>query len=324
LSRTLRIAGRLLAIAVLGFGLFVIAARGGWLRPDDTVLRERYGLSRSQYISVDEQQLHLVDEGQGPVIVLVHGSYGSLRMWRDWAEALKGRYRVIRFDRPGMGLSGANPDARYDGDAEAELIGKLADQLKLERFSLVGTSSAGEGVAHYAARHPERIDALILSNIAAGPLTPHPQPRPWWFKATLMVDPWFKGWHSQSLWRGVLEGNFADKSQVTPQLVREWTELNNRTQGWPRKPWPLGKPFAGTPADLAAIKSPVLLLWSDSDPETPVDDDGNRALALLPSTDKSLVTIPKCGHMMPIECGKQSGAQAAAFLDRVHQAAVNP
>lgn len=317
MKRGLKIAGAIGAIACLGFGLFVMAARSGWLRPDDAVLRERYGLPGSQYIAVGGQALHLVEEGSGDPVILVHGSYGSLRMWDAWAAALKPHYRVIRFDRPGMGLSGPSPDARYDGDAEAALIGRLADKLKLSRFALVGTSSAGEGVAHFAATHPDRVDALILANIAAGPLTPHPQPRPWWFTATLVADPLFKGWHSQYLWRGVLEGNFADKGKVTPQLVREWTELNNRTQGWPRKPWPSGKPFAGTPGDLAAIKAPTLLLWSDKDPETPVADDGQRALKLLASSDKALVTLPNCGHMMPIECGPQSAQAAVAFLGRV-------
>ena len=70
-------------------------------------------------ITIGEQQLHYVDEGTGPAVVLVHGSYASLRQWQAWADALKGSYRVIRFDRPGMGLSGPSPDARYDGDAEA-------------------------------------------------------------------------------------------------------------------------------------------------------------------------------------------------------------
>ena len=83
-----------------------------------------------------EQQLHYVDEGSGPAIVLVHGSYASLRKWQAWAGVLKAKYRVIRFDRPGMGLSGPSPDARYDGEAEAALIGQLADHLKLDRFML--------------------------------------------------------------------------------------------------------------------------------------------------------------------------------------------
>ncbi|WP_310532263.1 alpha/beta hydrolase [Novosphingobium sp.] len=324
MKRFLRRAGLVLLVVLLGCGLFVLAARSGWLRPDDKDLRARYGLSGSQYVTIGGQELHLVEEGSGPAVILVHGSYGSLRMWNEWADRLKRRYRVIRFDRPGMGLSGPNGDARYDGDAEAELIGKLADHLKLTRFTLVGTSSSGEGAAHFAALHPERIDAVILANIAAGPLVMHPQQRSAMFKVAAMVDPWLKGWHSQALWRGVLETNYVDKAKVTPELVREWTELNNRTQGWPRKPWPSGKPFSGTPDDLAAIKAPTLLLWSDRDPETPVEVDGRRALALLASTDKALVTIPDCGHMMPQECGPQSAVAAATFLDRLHFGETKP
>lgn len=322
MKRWQRWTGGVLLAGALGCGAFVLAARSGWLRPDDADLRARYGLPNSQFVTVGGQALHLVDEGSGPPVILVHGSYGSLRMWREWADALKGRHRVIRFDRPGMGLSGPSPDARYDGDAEAELIGRLADHLGLKRFSIVGTSSSGEGAAHFAAVHPERVDAVILANIAAGPLVMRPMDRSAMFKAAAFVDPWFKGWHSRALWRGVLEMNYADKSLVTPELVREWTDLNNRTQGWPRKPWPGGKPFAGTPADLKAITAPTLLLWSDRDPETPVEDDGQRALALLAAGDKALVTVPNCGHMMPQECGERSAGPAREFLDRVHFGAV--
>lgn len=316
--RALRITGALIALALVGAGGFVMAARNGMLRPDEGEMRARYGLPGSQFIDVDGQTVHLVDEGSGPPVILVHGSFASLRMWQDWADALKGRYRVIRFDRPGMGLSGPNPEGRYDGDAEAALIGKLADRLKLDRFVLVGTSSSGEGVAHYAATHPERLRGVVLANIAAGPLAFAPVDHGRWFKAVVSADPWFKGWHPQALWRGVLEMNFADPARISPGLVREWTELNNRAQGWPRKPRVGGlPPFAGTPADLKAITVPTLLLWSDKDPEVPLAKDGRNALALVGTSDKALRVVDDCGHMMPQECGPQSVAIARQFLDRV-------
>lgn len=305
---------QLLVVLLVAAAGFILAARAGWLRPEEAALRARYGQPHSRYIAVGAQQLHLVEQGSGPPVLLVHGSYGSVRMWRDWIAALAPGHRVIAFDRPGMGLSGPSPDARYDGEAEAVLIGKLADQLHLDEFALVGTSSSGEGVAHYAARHPARVSALILANIAAGPLKPAPPQLPAWFRATLMVDPLFKGWHPRLFWRGILEMNFADKGKVTPELVAEWTALNNRTQGWPRKPWPGGVPFAGTPADLAALKMPVLLLWSANDPEVPLEKDGRRAEALITAPGKRLVVIPRCGHMMPLECGPASAAAARAFL----------
>jgi len=320
--RPLRALLALALLALLGGGLFVLAARGGWLRPDEATMRQRYGLPASQFQTIGAQALHVVDEGSGPPVIMVHGSFASLRMWQDWAAALKGHYRVIRFDRPGMGLSGPNPQGRYDGDAEAELIGKLADRLKLGRFVLVGTSSSGEGVAHYAAQHPERLSGVVLANIAAGPLAfspPHYGP---WFRMVLATDPWLGGWHTQALWRGVLENNFADRARLTPALVREWTDLNNRAQGWRHEPRPGGaKAFAGTPADLAAITAPALVLWSDKDSEVPLARDGQRTMALLGSADKTLVVIRNCGHMMPQECGPESAGHVAAFLNRITAAA---
>ncbi len=306
------------AVALLGFAAFVVAARSGWLQPGEAELRARYGLPGSHYVMLGGQQLHYADEGSGPAIVLVHGSYASLRQWQAWADALNGSFRVIRFDRPGMGLSGPSPEARYDGDAEAALILKFADRLKLDRFVLAGTSSSGEGVAHFAAQHPQRVQGLILANIAAGPIkmdTSHLTPR---FKRVLAIEKWLGGWHMQAFWDEILHMNFADPTKVTPALVREWTELNNRAQGWPHRPRAGGKlAFAGTPDDLRAITAPTLLLWTDGDHETSAETHGQQTLALLASADKQLSVIAHCGHMLPQECGGQSAAVARPFLDKV-------
>jgi len=288
------------------------------VRQQEADLRRRYALPNSRFVNVAGQPLHYVDEGKGPPVILVHGSYDSLRSWDTWAAALRKHYRVIRFDRPFSGLSGAAPDGRGDGLAEAELIGRFADHLHLKRFALVGTSSSGEGVAHFAAIHPERLSALILANIAARPFKPDPSHMTPAFRAVVAEDAKLGGWHKPELWRGVLEMNWSDPGKITPALVQRWTDLNNRLQGARRVPRPDGQPFfSGTPADLAAIRTPTLLLWSDGDPETPVETHGKDALGLLASADKALVVIPHCGHMMPSECGAPSVAAAQAFLRRV-------
>ena len=98
---------------------------------------------------------------------------------------------------------------------------------------------------------------------------------------------------------GLLGGSAEDElSPIPPKLPphwsREWTELNNRAQGWPRQPRPGGKPrSAGTPDDLKAITAPTLLLWSDGDHETPAETHGQKALALLASKDKQLSVIAR-------------------------------
>lgn len=318
MASRLRAALAAAAFLVATAAAFVGAARAGWLKPDEATLRARYALSGSRFATVAGQPLHYVDEGQGPAVILVHGSFASLRMWNAWAAALRDRYRVIRFDRPRMGLSAPSPDGRSDGETDARVIGALADRLGLDRFALVGTSSSGEGVAHYAATHPGRVSAVILANVAAGPIRPAPPHFPAWFRAVLAVDPWLGGWHPRLFWRGILEQNYADPARVTPALVREWTELNNLPQGAPRVPAPGGRPpFAGTPADLAAIRAPALVLWSDRDPEVPLETHGRMTLARLGSLAKQLRVVPGCGHMLPLECGPASGTEARTFLDGV-------
>lgn len=317
--RAVRWAGVALLTAALGVGAYVGAARTGRLRPDEADMRARYGTSASQFIHVDGQMLHLVDEGprraDAPVIMLVHGSFASLHMWDGWAGALKDRYRVIRFDRPGMGLSGPQPQGLYDGDSEAELITALASKMKLPPFVLVGTSSAGEGVAHYAAQHGDALRGVVLANVAAGPLKLKPHFSPW-MKAVLMFDGMLGGHHTQALWNGVLRMNYADPSRVSPRLAREWTELNNRAQGWPRKF--RGKPpFSGTPEDMKAIRVPALVLWSDRDPEVPLAMDGMQTLERLGSKEKSLSVIKDCGHMMPLECPVASLLPFEAFIRKI-------
>ena len=283
-------------VALVGLGGYVGAARAGWLRPDEGAMRAQYGLPTSRYITVaaaQNQPLHVVDEGTGPVVVLVHGSFASLHMWDAWAAALKSHYRVIRFDRPGMGLSGPNLQGRYDGEAEASLIAALAQQLKLPPFVLVGTSSAGEGVAHFAATHPGALRAVVLA-----------------------FDGLLAGHHIPAFWAGILRMNYADPARVTPDTVTQWTQLNNRAQGWPRKFGPRPA-FTGTPDDLRAITSPALVLWSDSDPEVPLAKDGRQTLALLGSRDKTLAVVPHCGHMLALECPAPSLGPVRQFLDRV-------
>jgi pimeloyl-ACP methyl ester carboxylesterase len=301
---------------ILAIGVFAVAAGQGWLNPSESTLRERYAFDNSQFRSIAGRDVHVIDEGEGPAILLIHGSFGSLRMWDDWSKALKGNYRVVRFDRPGMGLTAPSPDARYGREAEMELIGPLLDDLGIDRVVIVATSSGGDAAAGWAALNPERVAGVIFANISAGPMRPRSLDElPFSVRASLKLSNWLGGWQPRALWRGALEYNFFDPAKVTPELVREWTELANRSQGWERNPAPPGYvPFSQAPADLAAIRAPALLLWSADDHDTSLEEHGEPALRLLGSADKALIVIPRCGHMMPIECGSQSVEAAMPFL----------
>ncbi|MAS85697.1 MAG: alpha/beta hydrolase, partial [Erythrobacteraceae bacterium] len=102
----LRIVLLILALLVTAFLIF---------RTPDTdpaEMRAKYGGEPSQFVEIgDGVTVHLRDEGpkDAPAIILLHGSNADLHTWQPWVDALKARYRVIRFDQVGHGLTGPDP-----------------------------------------------------------------------------------------------------------------------------------------------------------------------------------------------------------------------
>ena len=160
--RFLRFLGFLLAGLVLASLLALVVAL--WVYRDIPAeqLEAKYTSPASRFISIDGVRIHYRDEGSGPVLVLIHANFGNLISWDPWVEALRGRYRVIRFDMPGHGLTGPDPSGDYSLERTVDITGRFVDALELERFSLGGTSLGGTVSIHYAAAHPERVEKLIL------------------------------------------------------------------------------------------------------------------------------------------------------------------
>jgi len=290
------------------------APAGGF--PSQPELEARHCLANSRFAEIDSVRIHYVDEGQGPAIVLLHGSYASLRQWDDWADGLKADHRVLRFDMPATGLSG--PASDYGAEAKLSLIRGLTALLGVDRFLLVATSSAGVAGAAFAAACPERLSGLILNNIGVGPVQHDAGRMSPAFRAALAADALHPHWHEEELWRQVMLANYADPTRLSDAVVTRWTELNNRQFPEAMRPDPVKveAEFARTPDDLARIAVPTLVLWSDRDPEVPLEREGRLALALLATPDKQLVVIPDAGHMMPEECGARGLAHALPFIRR--------
>ncbi len=304
-------------VLISGIAALFFAARAGWLTPSDDSLRARYGLAESQFTTIDGETVHFTDQGHGPAVVLMHGTYGSLRNWEEWVEALNPRYRVIRFDRPRMGLSGPAPAGRTGSEQELSIISALTKKLGVKRFFLVATSSAGGAGTAYAASHPERVRGLILSNIAVGSYQGRSE-RSATLRLLLAMDPWLNGWRSQEFWRQVLLINLENDEKVTDDLAREWSELNNRAQRMPPANFQsLDERSKQTIEGLKRMSVPTLLLWSDNDHERPVEIVGQYGLEVLASVDKSLEIVAGCGHIMPLDCGSDSARHAMTFFDRL-------
>ncbi|MFZ2994763.1 alpha/beta fold hydrolase [Sphingobium sp.] len=303
--------------AVLGAMIMTPAVSAQTL-PQDQALRARYALPASQFAIIDGEPIHYVDEGKGPTILLLHGSFGSLLQWNRWAARLKMHYRVVRIDLPPAGLSGPSPDANYTVERKIAIIEGLRARLGLDRFLLVSTSSSGIVGAAYAALHSEHLTGLIYSNAPVGKLVMDASQFPDALKQAVAEDATHKGYHKPNYWRQIILHNVEDKRRVTPKLVREWTDLNNRYLTMP--PMRVDKGATSherTPDDLPKITAPTLFLWSAQDHEASVEGDARRGMALLTTKDKQLAVIPRCGHMLPIDCDDRALDGAMPFIRRV-------
>lgn len=125
---------------------------------------------RTRIIHVDGLRLlcrHWGDES-APAIVLLHGLRGFSGTWRTLAASLAADYHLIGLDQRGRGDSDWDPGHDYYTDAYLADLEGVVDQLALSRFALLGHSMGGTTSYVYASRHPDRLAALIIEDIAPG------------------------------------------------------------------------------------------------------------------------------------------------------------
>lgn len=125
---------------------------------------------RTQLIRVNDLRLLCRHWGDAaaPAVVLLHGLRGFSGTWRILAASLAGDYHFIALDQRGRGDSDWDPHHNYYTDAYLADLQGVVDQLALKRFALLGHSMGGTTSYVYASRHPERLAALIIEDIAPG------------------------------------------------------------------------------------------------------------------------------------------------------------
>ena len=124
---------------------------------------------RSRELMLGRHRLHYIDEGEGPVLLMVHGNPTWSFYWRDLVLALRDRYRVIAVDHIGCGLS----DKPSPADYSYRLAQRVADlrqfieTLDLRAITLVAHDWGGGIGMGAAVAVPERFARFVLMNTAA-------------------------------------------------------------------------------------------------------------------------------------------------------------
>jgi haloalkane dehalogenase len=124
----------------------------------------------SRFLDLDEYRLHYVDEGRGPVLLLLHGNPTWSFLYRHVIARLCHRFRCVAVDYPGFGLSSAPPGYGFTPAEHATAVERFVAELGLDSFTPVLHDWGGPIGLAVASRHPERVPALVVTNTFAWPV----------------------------------------------------------------------------------------------------------------------------------------------------------
>ena len=269
------------------------------------------------YVTQGGINVHYLDAGEGPAVLLVHGLGTSMVTWYCNIDALvSGGYRVLALDLPGHGDSDKPKNLAYDPVGAAELIRQLLVELKLDRISLVGNSAGGLVAGLFSLAFPHQVEKLVL--VASGGLGRRVA---WVLRAVsvpvlgeLFYQPALQS--SPSLVRRIFFRPPPFLAEVLPEMERvrklpgarhaaiQSIRSSVNLLGQRKKSYILDR--------LKDLKRPLLTIWGEQDSILPVSQAEAVRLALPRSVTR---VIPECGHWPHMEKAEQFNELLMQFLD---------
>jgi len=272
----------------------------GELAPEPSALRS--AAQRTYFCkAADGTRLAYATLGAGPPIVKVANWLSHLELdwqgpvWPSWLDLL-GRGRcLVRYDARGNGLSDWNPPAVTFEHFVSDLA-TVFDAAGVERAPVVGLSQGAAVATAYAARHPERVSALILVGGCA---------RGWRVKGHPALDQRFEammvlmrqGWGGRNAaFRQIFTKAFFP--DATRELADWWDDLQRRTTT-PENAANLLSSLGDIDVrdEMARVKVPTLVLHARDDATVPVSDgielaSGIEGARFVPLDSANHVLIP--------------------------------
>ena len=269
-------------------------------------LKNEFTNEHSQFIEIDEVNVHYRDEGEGFPIVLIHGTAASLHTWDAWTDELKKTNRVIRMDLPAFGITGPNKNADYSIEAYTTFLHSFLEKLKLEKFHLAGNSLGGNIAWNYTADYPSKVEKLILVD-ASGLPTNKSQPAIFKMAKTPILNSLFLYITPRFLIKKNIEEVYEDDSKITDELINRYHKMalrvGNRKAFIDRAKTDFKLDTQVNLEKLKSIQTPTLLIWGAKDLWIPIAN-GIRMNEIL--VNSKLEVLKNSGHVPMEENPKES------------------
>jgi len=250
----------------------------------DFVLKEEHGFS-------------YIDEGEGEVLLLLHGLMGALSNWEEVVEKFKSEYRVIIpilpiYDMPLL-TTGVKSLSKF--------VHKFIKFKQLSNITVLGNSLGGHVALIYVLAHPENIKAMVLTGSSG------------------LYENAFGGSfprrESIDFVREKVQYTFYDPVVATDELVNDVYKLINDRHSVVRL-LAMAKSAIrhNMKKDLHKMDLPVCLIWGKDDKITP-PEVALEFNEFLPNAE--LHWIDKCGHAPMMERPEEFNRLLTGFLEKL-------
>tara|TARA_R100001143_G_scaffold35795_2_gene33387 strand:+ start:88 stop:918 length:831 start_codon:yes stop_codon:yes gene_type:complete len=248
-------------------------------------------------ISANGIQTNYHDQGEGPPVLLIHGSGPGVTAWANWRltiPALASRFRVIAPDMVGFGYTERPPGVQYTMENWVNHAVGFMDAMKIEKAHVVGNSFGGALALALAIRAPTRVGRLVLMGSAgvSFPIT-EGLDRVWGYTPSLETM------------RSMLDIFAYDRTLVNDELARMRYEASIRpgfqeafSQMFPAPRQRSVDGLASPEASIGALPHQTLIIHGREDKVIPLANS-YRLFELIAKSQ--LHVFGQCGHWTQIE-----------------------
>ena len=256
------------------------------------------------FLEVNGFNVHYRMAGTGkPLVVLLHGSFLSLRSWRLVLDELAKTTTVVAFDRPAFGytsrpLPSEATGVSYTPEAQCDLVIALIKKLGFSKAVLVGNSTGGTLALLCALRYPQHVEGLVLagamiySGYATSEVPAFIKPA---MKAMTPLFSRLMKFLITRLYNRTIRGFWYNKTRLGDDVLAAFRS-DLMIGDWSRAFWEL---FLEThhlrlESQLKTMSLPSLVITGEHD-LTVKTEESIRLAGELPCAE--LVVVPDCGHL---------------------------
>lgn len=226
---------------------------------------------KHHYFKVNDTTMHYVDEGEGEVLLFVHGTPSWSFEFRNVIKFLSKKYRCIAIDHIGFGLS--EKPAKYDYTVQnhtASLL-KLITHLQLNQFTMLVHDFGGIIGLAAAEQIPEKIKGLVILNTWCRSIQDEPEYKKMKMILGSPLMPLLYRYLNFSA-KYILPAAFGERSRLTPEIhqhfLRPFSKVSERngTIAFAKSLLRDQDYYASVGEKLSILKDkPVLIIWGMKD-----------------------------------------------------------